>query len=285
MDQKTCGSCWAIATTTAVNDHLSIRGLKLELSVPFTMDCNSDDPCDGGSVALLLKKLSSGETYLVDSSCAPSACSCTRDGAHTTVHVEGVRLYDHDSADEIRRHIAAHGPVIGGMKVYENFKHGRFGTHGIYLDSVSSYDSTGRPVFGGPGKLLGAHAVVVVGFGRADHVETSPTRYESVDYWICRNSWGTGWGDGGFFKIATYPHNESVMLERIADDERYGRIGGILAFTVGTGRLVTATRRFGIPPLLQAVIGIAVALVAAAAVAYVYRRRRPYLSFGNPFEL
>jgi C1A family cysteine protease len=40
------------------------------------------------------------------------------------------------------------------------------------------------------GNKAGGHCVVVVGYDDAQGC------------WICRNSWGTGWGDGGFFKIA-----------------------------------------------------------------------------------
>ncbi len=40
------------------------------------------------------------------------------------------------------------------------------------------------------GKVEGGHCVCVVGYDDAGK------------YWICKNSWGTGWGDGGYFKIA-----------------------------------------------------------------------------------
>lgn len=38
---------------------------------------------------------------------------------------------------------------------------------------------------------MGGHAVKMIGWG----VEGG------VKYWICSNSWGTGWGENGFFKI------------------------------------------------------------------------------------
>jgi hypothetical protein len=39
------------------------------------------------------------------------------------------------------------------------------------------------------GDLVGYHAIEVVGYS------------ESEQCWICKNSWGTGWGDSGWFKI------------------------------------------------------------------------------------
>ena len=38
------------------------------------------------------------------------------------------------------------------------------------------------------------HGVTVVGYG------TDPNT--TLDYWLVKNSWGTDWGDNGYFRIA-----------------------------------------------------------------------------------
>jgi cathepsin B len=38
----------------------------------------------------------------------------------------------------------------------------------------------------------GGHAVKILGWGTQS----------GLNYWICANSWGTSWGEAGFFRIA-----------------------------------------------------------------------------------
>jgi len=40
------------------------------------------------------------------------------------------------------------------------------------------------------------HALLITGYGQEDHEDGSVTKY-----WIARNSWGTGWGEGGYARI------------------------------------------------------------------------------------
>lgn len=75
---------------------------------------------------------------------------------------------------EMKNWISTKGPIAACFTVYNDF----FGYRsGVYRKT------SGATVSGG-------HCICIVGYN------------DSGNYWICKNSWGTGWGDGGYFKIA-----------------------------------------------------------------------------------
>jgi C1A family cysteine protease len=69
--------------------------------------------------------------------------------------------------------ISTRGPCAAVFQVYEDFY--------SYKSGVYSFVT---------GNSVGWHCVEVVGFSEIENC------------WICKNSWGVGWGDHGFFKIA-----------------------------------------------------------------------------------
>jgi C1A family cysteine protease len=74
---------------------------------------------------------------------------------------------------ELKNWLSTRGPLVTCFTVYGDF----FAyTRGIYRH-VS-------------GDLVGGHCVSVVGYNDND------------GFWICKNSWGTEWGEAGFFSIA-----------------------------------------------------------------------------------
>ena len=48
------------------------------------------------------------------------------------------------------------------------------------------------------------HVVLIVGYGEE----------QGVPYWIVKNSWGTGWGEDGFFRIRR--GNDECSIESMA---------------------------------------------------------------------
>ena len=75
----------------------------------------------------------------------------------------------------MQEEIKARGPIEAGMFVPPDFYHYR---SGVYKHTISKKSEFG-------------HAIKIIGWG----VE------KGIPYWLCANSWGTKWGEDGFFKI------------------------------------------------------------------------------------
>jgi C1A family cysteine protease len=109
------------------------------------------------------------------------------------------------SSTAIKHYLAEkHGPVLIGMEVYESFEH-------ISRDGFVPMPDTSDEL------LLGGHAVLVVGYD--DNLKKQNKAWnllkkivkiftgsngnteENTGYFIVLNSWGTDWGDKGYFYL------------------------------------------------------------------------------------
>jgi cathepsin B len=81
--------------------------------------------------------------------------------------------------NDIKKEIFNNGPVESGMLVYADFLN--------YESGIYEYVT---------GDYVGGHAIKIIGWGK--HTEEDG---DVVDYWLCANSWGTDWGEDGYFKI------------------------------------------------------------------------------------
>ena len=92
------------------------------------------------------------------------------------------------SLPAIKACLAQGYPVVMGMNVYNQMQSQQAATSGI----VSCPRQGEQP--------LGGHAVTIVGY--VDNPITNPKAWKGGGYLWVRNSWGTNWGLGGYFKIA-----------------------------------------------------------------------------------
>ena len=168
------------------------------------IDCSYGAGCDGGDVIDVLRYMS--KFGLPDESCIPySATDHTKYGKHATkcpaigycmncmpiddvdtcwavktpvrYYVEAYGQVAGAGEEAMLNEIAARGPITCSMATPDVFDYGYHG--GIAMDP--SHNSTEVD-----------HDVEVVGWG------TTP---QGQKYWIIRNSWGTYWGNLGFFML------------------------------------------------------------------------------------
>lgn len=69
-----------------------------------------------------------------------------------------------------------------------------------------------------------------------------------IPYWACQNSWGTAWGEGGFFRIRRGA-NEAAIESSVVHTlpELSGAIASLSDTTAATGRVARGGRRVGSP--------------------------------------
>jgi C1A family cysteine protease len=190
-DQQGCGSCVAFGTVAVLEAMLKRHEddgvLAPNLSEAHLFFCGCGDCCDKGWWPSYALDYAQG-SGVPDEECFPyqdhdMPCGNTCDDwqARATKVVSWSEVVDVGARKEW---LATKGPMIGCMEVYRDFF--------SYKNGVYRHTS---------GSLSGYHAIAVVGYS------------ESEQCWICKNSWGVDWGDGGWFKMG---YGECGMDSRFA---------------------------------------------------------------------
>ncbi|XP_046402563.1 uncharacterized protein LOC124168388 isoform X5 [Ischnura elegans] len=184
-DQGMCGSCWAFSVTGNVEGQYAIKhGKLLSLSEQELVDCDTlDQGCGGGLM----------------------------DQAYHAIEniggLEGEKDYPYDGEDE-KCHFSKPKVLVtlsGSVNISSNeddmarwlFKNGPIS---IALNANAMQFYTGGvshpwKILCNPGGL--DHGVLIVGFG----VHRTSILHRTLPYWTIKNSWGSSWGEQGYYRI------------------------------------------------------------------------------------
>ena len=183
-DQGSWGSCWAFGASEALSDRFAIASnglVNLVLSPQYQVSCDKDNGgCRGGFIDKAWKFYEN--VGIPPESCVPFTsyggtepnCTTTCQDGSPLVFYKAKNIKKVSSIQAMKEAIFSGGPVEVGFVVYEDFYNYK---EGIY------YHVTGEPLSG--------HAVKAIGWGRE----------QGIDYWIIANSWGSQWGEKGYFRI------------------------------------------------------------------------------------
>jgi len=178
-NQGSCASCWAFAATAGLESQVMLAGggMPINLSEQILVSCSGAGSCSGGSSATASNyirdvglPLESCFSYTATNNSCSNACLGWQDN---TWGIIGWHRPSSNTVSDIKNALYAYGPVVASFYVYNDFYSYR---SGVYSYATGSY--------------VGAHAVLVVGY---DDVQQAL---------IVKNSWGTGWGEAGYFMIA-----------------------------------------------------------------------------------
>lgn len=182
--QLNCGSCGEFAAVALFEALIKKQtGREVDLSERHMVSCVPQCGCNSGCSSLqvleYIKKngiaLENDFPYLdKDTGCIPDlpASYYVTEVFSTTI----ANMPLDERIETIKETVYRHGPVATNMALYDDLDR--------YRKGIYTYD--------GESKEMGGHWVLVVGW-RDD------PGMASGGYWICRNSWGEKWGEGGYF--------------------------------------------------------------------------------------
>jgi C1A family cysteine protease len=194
-DQGTCGSCWAFAMYGVYESQLKrLFGQTADFSENNMIHRHGFewDPCQGGNFDMSLAYLSRYDGPVREKkdpyNPLPDGTHCEKCSAVKYVHDLVVLPAKADINDNeyIKRAILNNGALISSM--YWDASRFNSAESTYYYKTFSML----KPVVN--------HAVVIVGWDDQKVVKGAP----DPGAFIVRNSWGSEWGEGGYFYISYY---------------------------------------------------------------------------------
>lgn len=210
--QGGCGSCYIVASVGSLQSRLRIKTQNkdlTELSTNYLIDCAIyTEGCEGGYPILVGKfghefGLATKKCYGTVSKKCSSQC----------VHEDEIKYkvsqysyiggsYGRTTEMDMLKELRARGPIIGNISVSGSFL---FYQSGIYstafkeshnIDKVNTssfYDSIEE-------KRAIDHSTLIVGYGEEN----------GLKFWKVQNSWGSNWGEGGYFRIVRGENENNI---------------------------------------------------------------------------
>jgi len=186
-DQGQCGVCWAFGSTAAVESaHFIATGKLVSMSESQQVTCNKEGGCNECAFQFLKTNAACTEESF------PYECPEKRTCPKCVAAMSVIRNYTVIQASNEAALMAAvaRQPVAIGIAASGSFM---------------SYSSG---IFQGPCPGGRNHAVAIIGYGSEN----------GMDYWIIRNSWGSGWGEKGYIRIRRNVPNVPDGLCLLATD-------------------------------------------------------------------
>ncbi|XP_075982770.1 uncharacterized protein LOC142981007 [Anticarsia gemmatalis] len=184
-DQGTCASSWAFSIAGNIEGMWKIQsGQLVSLSEQQLVDCDKlNEGCSGGTPENAYRSIEEQGGVELESNYVyeGEGYKCLTNETSFKVHITGA-LNISSNETEMAQWLVHNGPISIGI----NARVLQFYLKGISHPWTSSCNSTDID-----------HAGLIVGYGAMEH----PLYPRKIPYWLVKNSWGTGWGEEGYFRV------------------------------------------------------------------------------------
>lgn len=198
-DQTKGYPSWIYTAVGTIADRLCIRhGIQIDVEATVKKmaewNVGSNSYNNSANIGQAFQYWSKNGIFAVEltkeSSCLPFSQKCQPNEIKITKYFK-LKNECIDNETELMKSITLFGSVSAYMEVYSDFLNYR---SGVYKRSSKNY--------------LGVQNMKIIGWGTE----------KGVDYWLAAGSWGTQWGEEGFFRIQRQPQQFGAVPNPIATE-------------------------------------------------------------------
>ncbi len=215
-DQGYIGACWAFASIAAIESVISENTIvdlsedNLSLNHGYNLTQN-----EGGDVGISLAYLTrwSGPVYEKDDVYGDSAAA---DNVNAAYHVQEAKILPYKDYNAIKRAIMQYGGVQSSIRIVDV---GKRDLGDSYNDATSSFYYSGSEGTN--------HDVLIIGWDDSFSKENFNKKPKRDGAFICKNSYGLGFGDNGYFYVSyedTHIGGDTLVFSRIDGPNNYDKI-------------------------------------------------------------
>ena len=215
-DQGTYGTCWAFAAAAALEMNPSVdEGTKFSVDHMTMNNGFYVSPSDGGDYTMAIAYLSAWEGPVSERE-DPYGDGETNLALSSVKHLQEVQILKEKNLDDIKQCIMTYGGVES--PIYMSISH--------VTDTSDDYNAENSAYYYA-GDEHANHDVVIIGWDDTFSRENFSNTPEKDGAFICRNSWGTEFGEDGYFYVSYEDRvlgSQSVVYTRLEEPDNYSRI-------------------------------------------------------------